>query len=484
MRRSLTLLFFGAFSVLAALDASLSYGRFLTKEGAYLEIYTHIAGSTVNWSAPNELDSLRQAAVHFTLVLRQAQTIFVADRFTLQSPKSLRMQDFVDLKRYALAAGTYQLEVALEDATDPNNSRRYSTSIELSNWPTHTAQSDILLLAKLDKSVEAGSPFERHGLLMEPLPYNFYGRGANTLAYYHEVYATDLQASDRVLLLTKIEVLKNGLASPVRAISKVQTTQALIPQVQQIDISSLPTGNYLLAVEVRSAENELICRKELPFQRANPLLDRQQREALFAEVDITKEFVGRLDYDSLRYSCLALLPLMPQQDVVPVSDMIKAKEVEGLRMYLLNYWSEQSPFDPAAGYDSFMRTARAIDKTFHSGFRNGFETDRGYIYLKYGQPNDIVRVETDPTAPPYEIWSYDVIEPTNQHNRRFIFYNPSLGAEDFILLHSDVNGEVNNPQWELILFRNDPGTQPNDFINGTEMGDKLGRQARRLLSDY
>ncbi len=485
MRCSFFLFAFLISYTLLALDASLSYGRFLKQDGTYFEIYTHVAAASLNWSRVMQgADTLQQAAVNYTIVLRKGEDIVVADRLVLQSPAAAKKQDFVDLRRYLLAPGSYQLEVLLADAADENNKRSYAATIELAAWPSATAQSDILLLAKMEKEADEANPFARHGLLMEPLPYNFYGRGANILAFYHEIYSTDAEPHDRVLLLSKIEEIKNGKARPIRALNKVQRTQPLIPLVQQMDISNLPTGNYLLVVEVRDVENQLICRKELPFQRSNPLLDKQQREELFANVDITKEFVGRLDFDSLRYSCLALLPLMPQTDVVPVRDMIKAKETDGLRMYLLNYWTEKAPFDPALAYDEFMRTARAIDKTFNSGFRNGFETDRGYTYLKYGQPNDIVRVETDPTAPPYEIWSYDVIEQTNQHNRRFIFYNPSLAAEDFILLHSDVNGEVNNPQWELMLFRNDPSTQPQDFINGTEMGDKMGRNARRIFSDY
>ncbi|MEL6141959.1 MAG: GWxTD domain-containing protein, partial [Bacteroidota bacterium] len=191
-----------------------------------------------------------------------------------------------------------------------------------------------------------------------------------------------------------------------------------------------------------------------------------------------------MDFDSLRYSTLALLPLLPQSDILSLNGMIKAENAEALRMYLFAFWSRENPINPEEGYRQFMLVADSVDKTFRSGFRNGFETDRGYVYIKYGQPNDISRIETDPTAPPYEIWSYDNIERTGQNNCRFIFYNPSLGAEDFQLLHSNVIGEISNPQWELELLRDAPGEQPADYFEGTQMPDKLGRQARRILTDY
>lgn len=474
-----------SFSSLAALDASLSYARFQNETGAYLELYTHLAGSTLNWVPFSPGDSLTRAQVDFTILIQQGDALVMGDRFVLNSPVATKKQDFVDLKRYSLAPGDYELFISIVDVADTTNQTSFKTTVTIKGWPLTIAQSDIALLANVDKEVAEDNPFARHGLLMEPLPYNFYGRGANKLAFYHEVYGTNLSIDEKVLLLTKIEKIENGKATPIKAVNKVYSTQRLIPHLGQVDISELPTGNYLLAVEVRSAANELVSRQELSFQRANPLLVEKQREELLANVNLENEFVGQLDLDTLKYCLLALLPLMPQNDIESVNLMVRNKNVEALRMYLFSYWAQKTPANPAAGYEEFMQVARSVDKTFNSGFRYGFESDRGYTYMKYGQPNDINRIETDPSAPPYEIWSYDVIEQTNQHNRRFIFYNPSLAGEDFILLHSDVTGEVNNPQWELMLYKNAPGNQqPGDYIDGTQMQDNMGRQARRIFTDY
>lgn len=481
----LTLALCCLFTGLKSLDASLSYARFQNETGAYLELYTHLAGSTLNWTPVAEGDSLLQSRVDFTIIIQQGDKIIVGDRFMLNSPKSIKKQDFIDLKRYSLAPGDYELSISIVDAADTTNQTSFKTTVSIAGWPLMVAQSDITLLAKVASEVAEDSPFARHGLLMEPLPYNFYGRGANQLAFYHEVYGTNLSIDEKVLVLSKVERVENGKNTPIKAVNKVYPTQRLIPHLGQIDISELPTGNYLLAIEVRSATNELISRKELSFQRSNPLMAQKQREELLADVNLDDEFVGQLDFDTLRYHLLALLALMPQNDIESVNLMMRNKNVEALRMYLFAYWVNERPADPQGGYEEFMQVARSVDKTFYSGFRYGFETDRGYMYMKYGRPNDITRIETDPSAPPYEIWSYNVIERTNQHNRRFIFYNPSLAGEDFILLHSDVIGEINNPQWELMLYKNAPGDQqPGDFIDGTQMQDNMGRQARRIFTDY
>jgi hypothetical protein len=67
---------------------------------------------------------------------------------------------------------------------------------------------------------------------------------------------------------------------------------------------------------------------------------------------------------------------------------------------------------------------------------------------------------------------------------RFIFYNPSLAADDFVLLHSDVIGERQNPQWQLQLYKSSPSEHPADFMGGENVPRNIGRQAVDLLNDY
>jgi hypothetical protein len=82
----------------------------------------------------------------------------------------------------------------------------------------------------------------------------------------------------------------------------------------------------------------------------------------------------------------------------------------------------------------------------------GFETDRGNIFMKYGAPNDVVSVEDEPSAPPYEIWIYYSFPVTAQFDVKFLFYSPEL-ANSYNLLHSTCENEINNPAWEQILYK-------------------------------
>lgn len=472
---------------LVAIDVSVSFARFLSANAAYLELHTHLAGTTVGWEAVAGADSLQQARVEFTIVLRQGETVVVGDRFVLKSPAFAEPSDFVDLKRYAVEQGEeYELEIYVSDQLDPENTKEFKTKVKIDNWPNEPAQSDIILLAGVTSSTAEDGAFYRHGLDMEPLPHAFYGKGVNTLAYYNEIYRSDSIAGERLLILTKIEQLVKGGAKPVLAVNKVKQQDALIPHVQQLDISNLRSGQYLLAVEIRDAQNELICRREMPFYRSNPLVDRQEREELLATVNMAETFLGEMNFDSIHYAVRALVPLLPQSEVASVNDMARKKNEEGLRMYLYAFWTRESPYDPEAGYKDYMAVADFVNKKFYSGFRYGFESDRGYTFIKYGAPSDITRVENDPSAPPYEVWSYNYVDLTKQQNRRFIFYNPSLSAGGFELLHSDVTGERFNPQWEVMLYSDAPYSErPQDMNSGQpRMQDNMGRNARRILSDF
>ncbi len=481
MRYFFPLLFVCLFGQLHAIDASLSYARFYSPQDNYIEIYLHVSGQTV--TPVVQEDSLVQGGVNVLILFQQGEEVVKFDRFRLNSPFGERVVDFVDLKRYALANGDYSLAVLVEDVADSTNIREYRTDISIDFATSAVEQSDIQLLASA-RQAEQESAFTKSGVLCEPLPYHFYGRGANVLSFYHEVYHSDTFIQDAFVATYKVDQLNKGEGRTVLIGHKRQAPASVNPLLIQMDISDLPSGNYRLAVEVRDRERQLISTRSVFFQRANPLVDAERLEEALAQLTVEDEFVGQLTEEEVRIGLLAIIPHLPQNDVEVVDLLIRNDSVRSQRTYLYSFWAKENRAAPQLAYEQYMEVVRAVDAEFRSGFRNGFETDRGYVYLKYGQPNDIVRNENEPSAPPYEIWSYDKIDRTNQNNVRFIFYNPSLAAGDFVLLHSDVIGERQNPQWQLQLYRAAPGDHPDDYFMGTDVEDNIGRNATRLLRNY
>ena len=100
-------------------------------------------------------------------------------------------------------------------------------------------QSDIQLLASVTPT-DAEGPMIKSGLLMEPLSYSFYGKGANVLTFYQEVYHTDRFISAPFVVSYRIEKVENGEAKQVLIGHKRQTPAPVNPLLLQIDISKIP----------------------------------------------------------------------------------------------------------------------------------------------------------------------------------------------------------------------------------------------------
>ena len=465
-----------------ALDASVSYATFKSPEQSYIELYFYVAGKTVEYKEVN--DSMYQAGIEVILLFKQEGEIVKYDKFTLNSPASRRAIDFLDVKRYGLADGDYQLVVALQDINNENNAKEYNTNVSIQYDDSKIQQSDIQLLSSFEKVKDsAPSMFVKNGIKMEPLPFNFYGRHSSSLSFYSEFYNTDQMLNEDFMVSYSVEKLVNDKAEIVMIGHKRQTPQTIIPFLMQMDISQLPSGNYNLKVELRSRSKELLSSRSIFFQRSNPLL--VEDPAALASINIDEEFVKKLNPEQLEYSLRAMVPIIPRNDVEVVNLMIRDENLKAQRMYVFNHWAKESPNNPEFAYKEYMEVAAAVDEKFNSGFRHGFETDRGYVYMKYGQPDDIETRDTEPTAPPYELWVYYEFPQTNQNNVKFVFYNPSLAPGDFELLHSTAIGERNNPTWQRDLYKDRPNEiNSSDYFGDDGMLDNFNRNADRVFRDY
>lgn len=482
MKNTLLICFFMLTFVVSnfALDASVSFCTFKGGDQSYLELYLHFVGETINHKEISE--GKIQAGVEVLVVFKQGDNVVKYDKFNLQSPIVEKRKDFIDLKRYGLADGTYDMIVDIADLENPINKRHFSTPIEIGFKNDILQQSDIQMLASVKKAVEGQeNALVKNGIEVEPLPFNFYARNMKELIFYHEIYNSDKAINDAFFISYSIQkATEEETGEEVMKGYKRLESAPVIPVLQKMDISEIPSGNYLFNIEVRNRNKELLGQKAVFFQRSNPKFD----PVVESEPVKANPFFNTLTDEELEYGIRAVSPLIPSE-AEKLNMLISEQNAKGMRLFLLSFWSKQNAVSPETFYQKYMEVARAVDNMFDSGFGHGFETDRGLVYMKYGRPTDIIRVEDEMSAPPYEIWSYNEMPKTNQTNVRFLFYNPSLSPGNFQLLHSTVRGELNNPQWQLELYR-DANENPinGNYIDGTQMGDGIGRRAVEYFNDF
>lgn len=462
-----------------ALDMSVQHATFMANGRTYVEVSIYILGNSLTFQT---VDSLRnQASVDVTVLFLQGEEVRQFDRYRLVSEKMEIPGDIYHIGRYVLPEGQYRLEVDAVDGVDSTNTHRVISEVSILFDKQGIQQSDVVLLASA-KPDTIGHPLAKNGIIMEPLGFNYYDRYANTLVFYNEVYGTGDIKEDILVHYAIYEPSDSLLRAPILERFKRKKTAEILPILMKMDISTLPSGRFKFVCEIWQLDKKILSSRELFFFRTNPVQDLQM--AVETEVIQQAQFIDTLEYDDLNYAIRALVPRLAGMDIETANFLLEDKKPKYMRYFLYNYWSRTAPSDPPGTFAKYMEIARAVDRMYYSGFRRGFETDRGYIFLKYGKPDDLITVEDEVDAPPYEIWTYYNLPNSRQSNVKFLFYNPELTRNGFQLLHSTARGERQNPRWESVLYGSLAGQLPaGSSIDGGRVLDGTNRNARRLFND-
>jgi GWxTD domain-containing protein len=180
-----------------------------------------------------------------------------------------------------------------------------------------------------------------------------------------------------------------------------------------INSGGLGIGSYSLTVNMRRSEDSsdtgTLARIERPF-----IIEWLTAGAPISIVDLDAAI------EQLRYYA--------KSDEL---DYIREPEDEDERRRRFEqFWERRNP-SPGASTNAAMieyynRVAYANQQFGH--YIDGWKTDRGMIYILYGQPDYIDRHPVDVESKPYEVWEYYDL------NRRYVFIDES-GFGDYRLLY-------------------------------------------------
>ena len=496
MNKLYPILIFFSFALLKPQNATadntlvqLAHHCFKANDQQYIEFNFWLASNSL---AYQKIDSSTyQAGVEVTILFfeKMAQgdhfdtKIKQYDKYILNGPLTAAPVDFRDVKRYRLPKGEYKYEVKMIDLHQQEVYYQFQDTFNLSYSEVQIEQSGIQLLDKVQQSKEATSSFVKSGLLMEPSVGNFYGKSAPKLIAYHEVYNADKVMDGSLNVRYFITKAIGGRTKELIVKNKPLAAKKIHPLLLQMDLKNLASGQYKFHIEIRDQSYNLLSSKNISFSRANPNL-RITREQLSQEA-IAASFVAQLDEEQLRYSLKALATNVANLDIDLHNNLIASENRADKERFLLSYFLTLNPNEPELDYQNYMTFVKQVDEKFRSGLGYGFETDRGYIYMKYGAPNDVVSIENEPDAPPYEIWFYYEFPTTRQANVKFLFYNPNLSPGDYQLLHSNALGELQNPQWLLELYKKIPNEiNGNNYFDATSMKSGINRRAAEYFKEY
>lgn len=456
---------------------------FAPGEGPYIETYLSIEGQSTHYQATNQ--GLYQAAIEATLVFKQGETISYFDKFNLMGPEITdtinAIQDFTDLHRIPLPNGTYQIELTIRDKYN-SGSKPYLVRQEvvLNYYPNIISISDIELISSYQPKEQAG-PLVKNGYEIIPLVDNFYGQDLNSIKFYCEYYHTQSILTTTEFLLTyQIANFESHRIVEANSNFSRQKPKEVGILLSEFDISDLPSGNYNLLVSIRDKDNNLLASRECFFQRSKPItLAADAGDMNYMKLDVSNTFAAQIsNKDSLAEFIRCLFPISSPNENTFAINQLEMADSKLMQQYFYSFWQKRNAQNPELAWINYKEEVRKVNLAYTVGKKKGYLTERGRVYLKYGAPNQISKAYNEPSTYPYEIWQYYTLG--NQSNRKFVFYCPEIGSNDFSLLHSDARGEIFESQWMVILKRR---TENMNDVDKTKARSTYGNQFEQLYQN-
>jgi GWxTD domain-containing protein len=479
-RLVIVLIFFSfSFNRCIALDASIDVYRFRSNATPYIDVYLRLLSNSIAYH--ENKNGKYSAAVDVLMLIKRGNDIVTAEKFRLNAENLVERKDLLDRKRFALNPDLYSVEVKMTDLNDTLNKFHASKLFKIEQPTSHTNFSDIQLLTDVKQSQE--DVFGKNGLYLEPMPYGLLTESRPVLSFYTELYLNHADSSKYCIVGYTIFPFGDSLSQSNSIVTKYKKVkeQSTIPLVFTNDLNKLVSGDYILKVMLVDQHKKEIISQTQAFVCDNIPADLAHERNYNKMVN--NSFVANLDSARLQYIMYAMVPIISTQLQNTHEQILKGNNIEAKKYFILKYWTNKYPLVPEQSFNQYMKIAELIDREFNSNFGKGFQTDRGYVFLKYGKPNKVIDVDDEPNTPPYEIWYYDFMAATGQNDVRFLFFNPSLAPNDFQLLHSNCYGSRNNPNWEFTLYKNSRQDIQGNGIDASKIQDNWQRRAKKLFDE-
>lgn len=453
----------GVFSQQKKIKAYFSEKQFYAPEiGNYIELQLQFDGSTLNY---NNKENGLIGEIAIIMKITKSDSIIASDAYRMQTPfmKDSIVEDFYEIKRFALKPGKYNFSLYMKDNLSKEDGFTFEKEIEILDLSKNIKTSDIVVAETASKG-DGNSIFFKSGYDIIPRLSNYYPEELNFIPVYFEIYNTFILNSD--VFGVKQKIIRKEDLSEVKELSQSYrfNTDTIIPFFKTINIENLNTGKYIINYSIISKDMIEVASNNYEFERVKDI------EFSFTpdKIILNPAFQESISNDSILFYIASLIPISKPAESKNIFDILDNKDKEAARKYIQSYWLITSGTKSFEAWMKYKKQVDFIQKFYKTNVMAGFETDRGRVYLQYGPPSNIIQRDNTSNEYPYEIWQYNKI--SKYSNRQFIFYNPDMINNNYKLLHSDMIGEVKTNNWQYVLMgrssNNGTITDPN-ILNST-----------------
>ncbi|MGE4290378.1 MAG: GWxTD domain-containing protein [Salinivirgaceae bacterium] len=465
---------FSRLSEAQSIDVSFDHAAFFSPEmGSYVETYLSVYGNSLVYKLNN--DNFYEATVEATLVFKNANQVKEFRKFKIQSPAladtTTIFPDLSEMQRILIPEGVYNFQLQVRDlnAADTMLPFKHSGLITV-NFPKNQLSISDMELVEQHTPAYKENIYVKGETEYKPYVSSIFPKEKQSIKVYAEVYnaAHEFGPIEDFLVLFHIESVHTS--KPIKEFSSIQKEMAHNVNVifKEISIAGLPAGNYYLVIELRDKKDNPVLSAKKFFQRES--LMKQKSTLTVSGVKVPQAFARQYQHaDSLVYYLNTLRPISDSAEMHFIDQQEQARNIPLMQQFLYQFWKERNQKHPELAWSEYLNLVSMVDQQYKTDHLPGFKTDRGRILLQYGAPINVYAEKDEPGAKPYEIWHYYQI--ANQSNLKFIFVQNNNDASDFILVHSNLMGQKNNPDWEQEIYSN-------------PLKKKVRSKAREYIEEY
>jgi GWxTD domain-containing protein len=430
----------GAFKV--DIDIARFYGD---ESQVFVELYYGIREHIITYK---KSDSGWYGDVHLTLkICKDTSVVSMKDwdvpHILSDTSALVKGKTLVGIETMGIPVGDYRLVLTSEDSIDVNRIDSVIVPLQIKQFPPKQENfSDIELCSSIAPASEKKGMFYKNTLDVVPNASLLYGTGLNSLYYYVEAYNMIGSGNKGDVIIQSTVV--DGMGKEISRFYKNKTrTFNSIVEYGKIDIADLNGGTYVLTLTLTDSLEHVYATAGKKFYVYRPGQPQPSQQDGFAATG---------DAASSEY---ALMNLHDIDSEYTVSRYIAAdaerreyeslKELDAKRKFMFDFWKRRNP-EPSSRKNSYkneyLRRVEYANLHFSKGFRQGWKTDRGRVYIVYGPYDEIEENSNTAETNPYDIWHYNSI----QGGVIFVFVDRNMLGQ-FQLVHSTHRDELHDESW-------------------------------------
>ena len=411
----------------------------------YVEVYYSFDVSQLKYIKTG--DAFRADAVMSIYLKRSADDSIVVGQswripFSVADTTALQVsRTYVDVLGFYVKPDVYRLYVIGRDVNMPLLRDSMSVPIDIKSVDnTKIALSDIEICSSIVASEnDSANRFCKNTYEVRPNPPRIFGVNQPVLFYYAEAYNLLKGTTPSFKAQVSIE---NAVGKKVyeseRTRRRVNESSV---EVGTVKISFLSSGTYTFSYTLLDSAANSTATASKRFFVYNPsvapdtLTPRGGNGYLASEyATMTEEELDK-EFGMSRY--------LASKD--ELNQYGKLKGVESKRKMMFDFWNkrDENPATPENELKrEYMKRVEYANTYYKTGFRDGWKTDRGRVFIVYGAPDEVERHANEIDVKPYEIWFYNSI----QGGVQFVF-GDRTGFSDYTLLHSTHRDEMHDENW-------------------------------------